>query len=89
MSGHSYVQWKIAMARMQDANPAAATIDPTKSTVTQRATRKIAEDHLKRYFDIVATKPPHDQRRLFALLIFRPRCRWLWSLVTGGRHGTD
>jgi hypothetical protein len=56
---------RIAMARMQDANLAAATIDPTKSTVTQRAARKIAEDHLNRYFDMVETELNH-RRKLYA-----------------------
>jgi hypothetical protein len=47
----SYIQWKIAMARMQDANMAASEITEQRS-LTQRAARKIAGYHLDRYFEI-------------------------------------
>ena len=47
----SYVQWKIAMARMQDANMAASETE--QASLTQPAARKIAEYHLDRYFEMV------------------------------------
>ena len=48
----SYIQWKIAMARMQDANMAASEITE-QGSLTQPAARKIAEYHLDRYFEMV------------------------------------
>jgi hypothetical protein len=50
MNGYSHIQWKVAMARMQHANRAAATIDPTDGALIQRATRIVAEQQLNRYF---------------------------------------
>jgi hypothetical protein len=41
------------MARMQDANRAAATIAPTYGALSQRATRTVAEQQLNRYFELV------------------------------------
>jgi hypothetical protein len=65
MSARSYIQWKIAMARMQDANLAAAEINPTKSTLAQRATRNIAEQDLDSYFEMVEAELNH-RRKLYA-----------------------
>jgi hypothetical protein len=48
----SYIQWKIAMARMQDANMAASEITE-QGSLTQPAARKIAEYRLDRYFEMV------------------------------------
>jgi hypothetical protein len=48
----SYIQWKIAMARMQEANMAASEITE-QGSLTQPAARKIAEYHLDRYFEMV------------------------------------
>ena len=53
MNGYSHIQWKVAMARMQDANRAAATIAPTYGALSQRATRTVAEQQLNRYFEMV------------------------------------
>jgi hypothetical protein len=53
MNGYSHIQWKVAMARMQDANRAAATIAPTYGALSQRATRTVAEQQLNRYFELV------------------------------------
>jgi hypothetical protein len=53
MNGYLHIQWKVAMACMQDANRAAATIDPTYGALNQRATRIIAEQRLNRYFEMV------------------------------------
>ena len=41
----SYIQWKIAMARMQEANMAASEITE-QGSLNQPAARKIAEYHL-------------------------------------------
>ena len=65
MSARSYIQWKIAMARMQVANLAAAEINPTKSTLAQRATRNIAEQHLDSYFEMVEAELNY-RRKLYA-----------------------
>ena len=65
MSARSYIQWKIAMARMQDANLAAAEINPTKSALAQRATRNIAEQDLDSYFEMVEAELNH-RRKLYA-----------------------
>jgi hypothetical protein len=51
----SYIQWKIAMARMQEANMAASEITE-QGSLTQPAARKIAEYHLDRYFEMVETE---------------------------------
>ena len=48
----SYIQWKIAMARMQEANMAASEITE-QGSLTQPAACKIAEYHLDRYFEMV------------------------------------
>jgi predicted transcriptional regulator len=48
----SYAQWKIAIARMQEANMAASEITE-QGGLTQPAARKIAEYHLDRYFEMV------------------------------------
>jgi hypothetical protein len=48
----SYAQWKIAIARMHDANMAASEITE-QGGLTQPAARKIAEYHLDRYFEMV------------------------------------
>jgi hypothetical protein len=53
MNGYLHIQWKVAMARMQDANRAAATIAPTYGALGQRATRTVAEQQLNRYFEMV------------------------------------
>jgi hypothetical protein len=53
MNGYLHIQWKVAMACMQDANRAAATIDPTYGALNKRATRIIAEQRLNRYFEMV------------------------------------
>jgi hypothetical protein len=47
----SYTQWKIAIARMHDANMAASEITE-RGGLTQPAARKIAE-YLDRYFEMV------------------------------------
>jgi hypothetical protein len=65
MSARSYIQWKIAMARMQDANLAAAEVNPTKSALAQRATRNIAEQDLDSYFEMVEAELNH-RRKLYA-----------------------
>jgi hypothetical protein len=53
MNGYSHIQWKVAIARMQDANRAAATVDPTYGALIQRATRIVAEQQLNRYFEMI------------------------------------
>ena len=55
--GYAPIQWKIALARMQDANLAATEITP-EGQLTQRATRQIAEYHLDRYFEMVEARLP-------------------------------
>jgi hypothetical protein len=56
-------QWNVAMASMQEANLVAAEIDPTKGTLTLRAARKIAEDHLDRYFEMVEAELKHREQQ--------------------------
>jgi hypothetical protein len=66
MTNKAIIQWKIAMAQMQDANLVAAEIDPTKGTLTQRAARKIAEGHLDRYFELVEAELKHREQQWLA-----------------------
>ena len=63
MNGYSHIQWKVAMARMQDANRAAATIDPTDGALIQRATRIVAVQQLNRYFEMVEAELNYHQKR--------------------------
>ena len=48
--GYAPVQWKIALGWMHDANMAASG---SHGLLTPAATRKIAEYHLDRHFEIV------------------------------------
>jgi hypothetical protein len=48
--GYAPVQWKIALRWMHDANMAASG---SRELLTPAATRKIAEYHLDRYFEMV------------------------------------
>ena len=48
--GYAPVQWKIALGWMRDANMAASG---SHGQLTPAATRKIAEYHLDRYFEMV------------------------------------
>jgi hypothetical protein len=57
MYGYAYIKWKIAMARMQDANVAEAEITPD-GKLTRPATREIAEHHLDRYFEMIEARLP-------------------------------
>jgi hypothetical protein len=57
MYGYAYIQWKIAMARMQDANVAEAEITPD-GKLTRPATREIAEYHLDRYYEMIEARLP-------------------------------
>jgi hypothetical protein len=52
MNSYSYIQWKIAMARMQDANMAATEITE-HGQPTRTDARKIAERQLDYYFELV------------------------------------
>jgi hypothetical protein len=61
MNGYSYMQWKIAMARMQDANVAAIEITQD-CQLTQPASRKIAEYHLDRHFWMVEAELLHRRK---------------------------
>jgi hypothetical protein len=61
MYEYSYKQWKVAMARMQDANMAATEIteqgEPTRPT-----SRTIAEFALDSYFMMVEAELDHRQK---------------------------
>jgi hypothetical protein len=48
--GYAPVQWKIALGWMRDAN---MTASGSHGLLTPVATRKIAEYHLDRYFEMV------------------------------------
>jgi hypothetical protein len=52
MNGYSYMQWKVAMAQMQDANLAATEITE-QGKPTRPEARKIAERQLDYYFQLV------------------------------------
>lgn len=58
MHGYAYIQWKIALARMQDANMPEMT---QRGRRTPPATRQIAEYQLNRYFEKVEARLPHSQ----------------------------
>ena len=60
--GYAPIQWKITLARMQDANLAATEITP-EGQLTQRATRQIAEYHLDRYFEMIEAQLSQLRRR--------------------------
>jgi hypothetical protein len=72
MKNKAIIQWKIAMAQMQDANLVAAEIDPTKGTLTQRAARKIAEGHLDRYFELVEGETEASRATMVCVAISAP-----------------
>jgi hypothetical protein len=55
MNGYSYIQWRVAMARMQDANMAATEITEHGQPARSDA-RKIAECQLDYYFELVETE---------------------------------
>jgi hypothetical protein len=55
MYGYAYIQWKIALARMQDANMAEMT---KQAQLTPPAARQIAEYLLSRYFEMVEARLP-------------------------------
>jgi hypothetical protein len=55
MYGYAYIQWKIALARMQDANMAEMT---QQALLTPPAARQIAEYQLNRYFEMVEARLP-------------------------------
>ena len=57
MYGYAYIQWKIALARMQDANIAAMT---QQAQLTLPTARQIAEYQLNRYFEMVEAPLPVD-----------------------------
>jgi hypothetical protein len=63
MQGYSYIQWKIAMARMQDANMATSEITE-QGQINRPATRTIAEYHLDRYFEMVEAELDY-RRKLY------------------------
>jgi hypothetical protein len=52
MNRYSYMQWKVAMARMQDANLAATEITD-QGQPTRPEARKIAERQVDYYFEPV------------------------------------
>jgi hypothetical protein len=55
MNGYSYIQWRVAMARMQDANMAATEITEHAQPARSDA-RKIAECQLDYYSELVETE---------------------------------
>jgi hypothetical protein len=55
MNGYSYIQWRVAMARMQDANMAATEITEHGQPARSDA-RKIAECQLDYYSELVETE---------------------------------
>ena len=55
MNGYSYIQWRVAMARMQDANMAATEITEHGQPARFDA-RKIAECQLDYYSELVETE---------------------------------
>ena len=61
MYGYAYIQWKIALARMHDANMAATEITQ-QGQLTSPAARQIAEYHLNRYFEMVEARMPQLRR---------------------------
>jgi hypothetical protein len=63
MQGYSYIQWKIAMASMQDANMATSEITE-QGQINRPATRTIAEYHLDRYFEMVEAELDY-RRKLY------------------------
>ena len=63
MSEYSYIQWKIAMARMQDANMAATEITE-QGELTRPTSREIAEFTLDCYFKMVEAELNH-RRKLY------------------------
>jgi hypothetical protein len=52
MNGYSYMQWRIAMARIEDANLAAREIT-AQGQPTRLEARKTAESQLDYYFYLV------------------------------------
>jgi hypothetical protein len=61
MYGYAYIQWKIALARMQDANMVEMT-EPGQLT-PPAARQIIAEYQLNRYFEMVEARLPPQLRR--------------------------
>jgi hypothetical protein len=55
MNGYSYIQWRVAMARMPDANMAATEITEHGQPARSDA-RKIAECQLDYYSELVETE---------------------------------
>ena len=89
MRAFSYIQWKIAMARMQDANMAASEITE-QGGLTQPAAPKIAEYHLDRYFEMVEAElnsesraARHERRAYSGVIGNRDWARADWSTVVG------
>jgi hypothetical protein len=60
--GYAPIQWKIALARMQEANMAATEITP-QGELTRPAIRQIAEYHLDRYFEMIEAQLSQLRRR--------------------------
>ena len=60
--GYAPIQWKITLARMQDANLAATEISP-RGQLTRPAIRQIAEYHLDRYFEMIEAQLSQLRRR--------------------------
>jgi hypothetical protein len=58
MSGYLYIHWKIAMARMQDANLAATEITE-QGELTRPTSREIAEFALDCHFKMVEAELNH------------------------------
>ena len=67
MNGHAYVRWKIALARMHDANMAATEITQ-QGQLTSPAARQIAEYHRNRYFEMVEARMPQLRREGRAMI---------------------
>jgi hypothetical protein len=63
MSEYSHIQWKIAMARMQDANMAATEITE-QDELTRPTSREIAEFALDCCFKMVEAELNH-RRKLY------------------------
>jgi ribosome modulation factor len=62
MYGYAYIQWKIVLARMHDANMAATEITQ-QGQLTSPAARQIAEYHLNRYFEMASADAAAPARR--------------------------
>jgi len=56
------VKWKIALARMQDANMAATEITPQDQR-SRPATRQIVEERLEKYWEMIEAQLSQHRRR--------------------------